>query len=48
LAYGEILFRHAPQTGEAAGEIAGHLHLLARVAGAPQAAAALRATAPAW
>jgi uncharacterized protein len=29
---GEILFRHAPQTGEAAGEIAGHLHPLARVA----------------
>jgi hypothetical protein len=32
LACGEILFRHAPQSGEAEGEIAGHLHPRARVA----------------
>jgi len=32
LALGPIVFRHAPQTGASAGEIAGHLHPLARVA----------------
>jgi uncharacterized protein len=32
LACGAILFRHAPQRREAAGEIAGHLHPLARMA----------------
>jgi DNA ligase-associated metallophosphoesterase len=32
LACGPIVFRHAPQAGESAGEIAGHLHPLARVA----------------
>jgi DNA ligase-associated metallophosphoesterase len=33
LAIGRILFRHEPQTGAVAGEIAGHLHPAARVAG---------------
>jgi uncharacterized protein len=32
LAVGPIVFRHMPQAGESAGEIAGHLHPLARVA----------------
>ena len=32
LACGPILFRHAPQAGACAGEIAGHLHPVARVA----------------
>ena len=31
-ALGPIVFRHAPQAGASAGEIAGHLHPLARVA----------------
>jgi DNA ligase-associated metallophosphoesterase len=31
LACGPIMFRHAPQSGESAGEIAGHLHPVARV-----------------
>jgi metallophosphoesterase superfamily enzyme len=33
LAIGNLLFRHAPQAGAAAGEVAGHLHPVARVSG---------------
>jgi hypothetical protein len=33
LAIGALTFRHEPQPGEALGEIAGHLHPLARVSG---------------
>lgn len=33
LSVGDITFRHEPAAGEAAGEIAGHLHPVARVAG---------------
>ena len=32
LGVGPIVFRHAPRPGESAGEIAGHLHPLARIA----------------
>jgi DNA ligase-associated metallophosphoesterase len=33
LAIGPLLFRHAPQAGAASGEVAGHLHPVARVSG---------------
>jgi DNA ligase-associated metallophosphoesterase len=33
LAIGPLMFRHTPQAGEAVGEVAGHLHPVARVSG---------------
>ena len=33
LAIGPLLFRHAPQAGAVSGEVAGHLHPVARVSG---------------
>jgi DNA ligase-associated metallophosphoesterase len=33
LAIGSLMFRHEPQPGEATGEVAGHLHPMARVSG---------------